>query len=188
MRRGALILLTLAVLAGTAAAAGGLPGTKTARDRAAWRALLHWPQSCESDWHVGHPDTAGVVSRKAGARKLVVVDCILGAYQGTQMLYLVDAARKATGPLRLHLYADHGTGRPKPAYRTRILGVASFVPATGRLVIFDRFRGIGDCGVYSTFRLLGSRFVPVEVRAKLACDGKGGGDPSGWPKLPVPAP
>jgi Protein of unknown function (DUF1176) len=188
VRRGALILLTLAVLAGTAAAAGGLPGTKTATDRVAWRALLHWPRSCESDWQIGHPDTAGVVSWKAGARKLVAVDCILGAYQGTQMLYLVDAAKKVTGPLRLHLYVDPGTRKPKPTYRMRVLGVATFTPATGRLVIFDRFRGIGDCGVYSTFRLAGARFVPVEVRAKLACDGKGGGDPSRWPKLPVPAP
>lgn len=40
MRRALVVLLALA-FAGSAAAAGPFPGTRTAKDRAAWRAILH---------------------------------------------------------------------------------------------------------------------------------------------------
>ena len=66
--------------------------------------------------------------------------------------------------------------------------MTSFTPATGRLVVFDKSRGIGDCGIYSVFRLDGSRFVPAATRAKVACDGKSGGGPTRWPKLPLLSP
>lgn len=182
MRRTVLVALLVAALAGTAAAAGPFPGTKTAKDRAAWRAILKWPAGCEREWQSTSPDFAGVSTWQAGARKLVMVDCFLGAYQGTQVIYLVDAAKHKVGPMRLHLYVDTGNGKATPAYRTQILGIANFNPSTKRLVVLDKARGLGDCGFYSVFRLAGDRFVPVESRAKLACDGKGA-DPPRWPKL-----
>jgi hypothetical protein len=52
--------------------------------------------------------------------------------------------------------------------------------------VFDKIRGIGDCGFYSVFKLTSDRFVPTEARAKTKCDGKGGGGPEHWPKLPLP--
>lgn len=187
MRRTLLIASLACLLAGTAAAASPFPGTKTAKDRAAWRAILHWPASCEREWQTTQPDFAGISTWNAGARKLVMVDCFLGAYQGVQMIYLVDSAKKVVGPARLHIYVDTGNGKPTLRYQTRILGVANFDPKTNRLVVFDKARGIGDCGFFSVFKLVGDRFLPVEARAKLACDGKGA-DPSRWPKLPTPAP
>ena len=60
--------------------------------------------------------------------------------------------------------------------------------AAGKLDLFDRARGIGDCGIYSVFRFNGSRFVPVVARAKAACDGESGGGPTRWPKLPLLSP
>ncbi len=170
-----------------AAAAGALPGTSTTKDRAAWRAILHWPASCERDWReAGAPGTAGVdVRRTASELRLVMVACSLGAYQGTSMLYLVDARARPTGPLGLRIYEDPGTGKLRLATRTRTLGVMSFTRSSGLLEVFDKFRGLGDCGIYSTFRLRGRRFVPLVARAKKACDGKGPYDPRRWPRLPI---
>jgi hypothetical protein len=182
MRRTLLVALLIAALAGTAAAAGPFPGTKSPKDRAAWRAILKWPVSCEHEWQMSSPDFAGISTWAAGARKLVMVDCFFGAYQGIQLIYLVDTAKRKVGPARLHLYIDTGNGKATPVYRTRVLGVANFDSKTRRLVVLDKGRGLGDCGFYSVFRLVGDRFVPVESRAKLACDGKGA-DPTRWPKL-----
>jgi hypothetical protein len=102
------------------------------------------------------------------------------------MLYLVDSARHKVGPLSLLTYVDPGNGKPKPKRQTVILGGAVFTPANGKLTVLDKFRGVGDCGIYSTFKLVGTKFVPTEVRAKLACDGKPPFDPARWPKLPLP--
>lgn len=188
MRGVALITVAVALVAAGAAGAArtdSLPGTKTAADRAKWRAILHWPASCEEKWDVAMGAGIGTW-RTSSDKRLVQVSCFLGAYQGTFMLYLVDAKRRATGPLVLVSYRDPGSGRPTLTRQKEILGVASFTPATGILTVLDKFRGVGDCGIYSTFRLKDDRFVPTEVRAKVACDGKPPYDARRWPKLPVP--
>jgi Protein of unknown function (DUF1176) len=117
----------------------------------------------------------------------VAVSCILGAYQGTQRLWLLDAAGKPA-PATFHVYEDPGSGKPTAVRRRQLLGGIVFAPAGGRLTLLDKARGVGDCGIYSVFRLSGPRFVPVETRAKTACDGKLGGGPTRWPKLPTLAP
>lgn len=180
---------TLAVtLAAAAARADTLPGTKTSADRAAWRAILHWPNSCEKDWRLaGDPSGSGIAVWPASGGKLVDVSCYLGAYQGTSMLYLVRA-RRSSGALTLLIYRDPGSGVPTPSRRKQILGTLTFAPRTGILTVLDKFRGVGDCGIYSTFRLVNDRFAPVEVRAKTACDGKPPFDPRRWPRLPLPRP
>jgi uncharacterized protein DUF1176 len=178
----------LAVAGASSAASGSLPGTKTAADRAAWRTILHWPTVCESTWRIAGTDAGAgiVVWPTASGKRLVEVDCSLGAYQGTAMFFLTTTDRHATGPLAFRIYRDPGSGRPRATRATELLGIFDFTPTTGRFVVFDKFRGPGDCGLFSTFRLVGSSFVPTEVRAKVACDGKPPYDPSKWPRLPVP--
>ena len=182
------VLVALAVSAAGVAGAASPPGTKTPADRAAWRTILKWPKSCETNWHqAGFPDVAGVgIWPPAGGRRLVEVGCTLGAYQGTSMLYLYGPTGRVAGPLPLHVYEDPGTGTPKPMVLKVVLGLLSFAPRTGKLTVLDKFRGIGDCGIFSTFKLTGDRFVPTDVRAKLACDGKPPYDPLRWPRLPLP--
>jgi hypothetical protein len=178
------ILLTAAIAlgaTGTAHAGAGLPGTDTPEDRAAWRTVLAWPSACERTWQETSPTTAGVQTwRASGGRTLVSVTCFLGAYQGTQRLYLVSASGTPGRVLRLHLYRDPGTGRPTPARTAQPLGVLTF--RSGRLELFDKARGVGDCGILSRFTLRGSRFVPTSTRAK-ACDSGPPVDPARWPKL-----
>ena len=177
----------LAAASATAAPPGKFPGTRTAKDRTAWRKVLHWSGSCERDWRGARPAGAGVVVfATASPRWLVAVTCIQGAYQGTQVLYLVDRALNKIGPIPLHAYRDPGNGKPRPVHETRVLGTLDFRQGTSRLVVFDKFRGVGDCGILSVFRLQKNRFYPLAVRAKLNCNGKGPFDPFRWPLLKLP--
>lgn len=183
------MLLVAAVAVPSALASGSpLPGSKTAKDRAAWRARLHWPATCEQSWRSSKSGGAGVTGWKLNAQvQLVEVSCYLGAYQGQEMLYFTrtdDIARRP--PISLLLYQDSGNGRPVGKRRTVFIGTLGFSIRTERLNVLDKFRGAGDCGISSTFTLQNDRFVPIEVRAKLACNGKPPYDPARWPKLPLP--
>jgi hypothetical protein len=170
----------------TSASAAPLLGTKTSADRAEWRSLLHWPTSCERSWRQSGAVGAGIDRWPAqGRTHLVAVECFEGAYQARSVIYLVGARRAVTGPMRFRIYVDLGNG-PKPRTQTAILGVLSFRPMSGRLTVLDKGRGIADCGIYSVFRLHAKAFVPVEARAKTACDNKPPFDPTRWPKLPLP--
>ena len=184
------ILALVIAAAASVAGADSLPGTKSAADRAAWRTVLHWPSSCERSWRAAGAGAAGAAGIGAwpvpGGKRLVEVSCFLGAYQGVSMLYLAGGDRQAVGPLALRAYRDPGSGVPTVTRETQILGTFAFSPRTGILLVLDKFRGVGDCGIYSTFRLATDRFVPVEVRAKTACDGKPPYDPLRWPRLPLP--
>jgi hypothetical protein len=178
--------VTVVVCSATAQAAP-LPGVKTRADRAAWRSLLSWPASCERAWTASGSPGAGIAvwPARRGAH-LVAVSCFLGPYQGVSMLYLLPASGGAGGALRFRIYVDPGTGVPTVRSTTAILGVLTFHPRSGRLTVLDKARGIGDCGIYSVFRLRGAVFVPVQARAKTACDGKPPFNPRRWPKLPLP--
>jgi hypothetical protein len=179
-----LLGLTLA-LAGVAAAAT-LPGASTGHDRAAWRAILHWPSSCESGWRATATPGSGIELMPAsGGRELVAVECYPGAYQGDALLYLAAQSSKPVGPLALRVYEDPGNGHPKLTSATTILGVLDFTKSTGTLTILDKFRGVGDCGIFSTYRLEGNRLALTAARAKTACDGKPPFSPARWPKLTV---
>ncbi len=187
--RGVLLVVAVAMLAFAATAVGAqpLPGTKTKADRDAWRAMLDWPSSCERDWRTTGMPGAGLRAWKTSdGRRLVEVSCYFGAYQGVVMLYLVDLDRRVTGPLALRGYQDPGSGKLRPAKLTKILGYLVFAPKTGILTVFEKFRGLADCGLFSTFRLDGDAFTTVSVRAKTACNGKPPFDPTRWPKLPLP--
>jgi hypothetical protein len=182
------ILVALLVAAAAAAGSpGSFPGTKTAQDRAEWRDALNWPRSCEREWASARSTFAGVVVYPTGTpRWLVSVTCSPGAYQGTELLYLVDRGLNAVGPISLHVYRDRGNGKARLTRETKVLGTIQFNRGTGRLVVLDKFRGVGDCGILSVFRLQKERFYPLAVRAKLSCDGKGPFNPYRWPLLPLP--
>jgi Protein of unknown function (DUF1176) len=187
VRVGSIAVLAVAAVAVSSSAFAGspLPGTRTANDRAAWRAIVRWPAACERTWQKDLG--AGITVWRANSEvRLVEVSCLLGAYQGTGMLYFVRTDRRVDGPLPLLIYEDPGTGVPTARRRTVILGTIDFDARTERLTVLDKARGIGDCGIFSTFGLSDDRFVLLETRAKLACNGKPPFDPARWTKLPLP--
>ncbi len=120
-----------------------------------------------------------------GNRKLVAIECSPGAYQGDALLYLASPGTKPVGPLKLRIYEDPGNGHVKLTTATTILGILDFSRATGTLTVLDKFRGLGDCGIFSSYRLEGSRLVLTNARAKTACNGKPPFSPENWQKLPV---
>jgi hypothetical protein len=186
----ALAALTLGLGAAVAGAAP-LPGVKKPSDRQAWLSLLHWAKGCESDWRstpaASSASGIDISAPIADGNRLVQVACYFGAYQGTTIMYLVNPGRHVTGPLAFSIYIDPGSGKPTLRKETEILGDTMFDSKSGSLSVFDKARGIGDCGIYSTFKLTDDRFVPVVVRAKLACNGKPPFDPTLWPKLRLPS-
>ncbi len=180
------MIVAAALLLASGAFAAALPGVTTARDRAAWRALLQWPATCESGWKATATPGAGIELMPAGGgRDLVAVECYPGAYQSDALLYLASPSAKPVGPLRLQVYEDPGNGHPKLTASTTILGILDFTRATGTLTVFDKARGLGDCGIFATYHLQGSHLVLTAARAKTACDGKPPFSPQKWPKLPV---
>jgi hypothetical protein len=186
--RAVLAAAAAAVLCPAAVWAEPLPGLDKPADRAAWRSLLHWPVSCERRWRQsGPPPVAGVSAwrTKEGAH-VVTVTCFLGAYQPAQLVYFLPPNGKARGPLRFRIYEDPGNGMPKPVTETQLVGVLLFNPTKSRLTVIEKARGLGDCGIYSVFHLQGGGFLPVEARAKTACNGKPPFDPTRWPRLPTP--
>jgi uncharacterized protein DUF1176 len=163
------------------------PGTNTAADRAHWHSILRWSKRCQRDWASSRSKSAGVVVYPTGVPEwLVAVTCSPGAYQGTQLLFLVDRGLNKIGPIPLHTYRDIVKGKPRVSRAAMILGTIDFNRDTSRLVVLDKFRGAGDCGILSVFRLQRNRFYPLAVRAKLDCDGKGPFNPFRWPLLPLP--
>jgi hypothetical protein len=179
------IAAALALLAGTARGAG-LPGTSTSADRARWRALLHWPASCEAGWRANRAPGAGVVlSYPAASERLAVVECAAAAYQATDVFYALGPGGKVAGPLRLATYDIAADGRLSATSVTEALGIVAFTGSI-TLTVLDELRSLGDCGLYSTFRLTDDRLVPVAVRAKTRCDGLPPLRPQSWPRVALP--
>src|SRR3954471_18065550 len=101
---------------------GGFPGTKTAKDRAEWRKTLRWSKACERDWNASRAGYSGVVIYPTGTPHwLVTVTCVQGAYQGAQLLYLVDRGLHPIGPIPLHIYFDPGNGKVRPTRVAQVL-------------------------------------------------------------------
>jgi len=195
LRIGASLLALTAVLAlaGLAPAGGAHAARSSAagRSRAAWRRVIGWPASCESGWRESGLGGPGVTVVAVAGEELAIVECYFGAYQGTQLLYVLKDGRKLAGPLTALTYDIQAGGRLTPTVATQILGLLSFNPHTRSLTVFDLLRGLGDCGLYSTFHLSGIRLVPTSVRARPTCAGgaSAGGasvSPSRWPRVSVP--
>lgn len=180
----ALVVAALALGGGARAAHSSSP--RPGPSRAAWRRLLEWPASCESGWRESALGGTGVTIAAVGGEQLAIVECYFGAYQGTQLLYLLKGGRKIAGPLTALTYDIQAGGKLTPAVETQILGLLTFHPRTRTLTVFDLLRGLGDCGLYSTFHLSASRLVPTSVRAQPTCGGGASASPSSWPMVAVP--
>src|ERR1700724_3238831 len=63
-------------------------------------------------------------------------------------------------------------------------GLPPFARRTRQLRILNKFRGPGDCGTLATYRFVEGVPELAELRAKLACDGKGAEAPERWPPVP----
>lgn len=111
------------------------------------------------------------------ARAIVLIPCIMGAYQGSSLAFI--APRKGGGSQQLTLPTPYGGNKPSTedvAYFTE----SEFDPETGALFTAAKGRGIADCGHSASWIWNGSRFQLAEFSYQGACGGMYPGD---WPTL-----
>ncbi len=139
--------------------------------RHSWRALLDWSDSCEEGFDRFDPRWSGVQVYPLPAKFVVEVACARGAYQGSQIYYYIDEDPRARRIEPIRFRDLRGTGRGCEPYhregRHRTVGI----PA--ELIVFNKFRGLGDCGSLSTYKLDGGRARLQSFKLKAVCDGKG---------------
>jgi len=92
---------------------------------------------------------------------LVEVACARGAYQGSQIYYYVDEDPRARRiePIRFRTFEVPGADAADIVAREDIelWGSPEFRAKTAELVVFNKFRGLGDCGSLSIYKLDGAR-------------------------------
>lgn len=112
-----------------------------------------------------------------GGTALVLVPCIMGAYQGSSLGFL---AGRADGAVRLlKLPAPYQGSDPEHGVVTD-LTEAEFDPATGTLSMAAKGRGLADCGFSASWVWDGGQFRLAAMAFQDAC---GGLQPGDWPVL-----
>ncbi|MDV2998724.1 MAG: hypothetical protein N5P05_000330 [Chroococcopsis gigantea SAG 12.99] len=108
-------------------------------------------------------------------RYLVQFICFLGAYQGNyHYIFAADNNFKI-------LSLDIIEGKKKTSTK-EIVGLPTFNPKTKTLTVYNKYRGLGDCGSWAKYQWRGDGFQLLEYREKQKCDGKYI-DPEKYPKL-----
>jgi hypothetical protein len=171
-----------------------VPGAKLAKtslsksDRTRWRAVLKWPDDCESGFALREGDDAGLRFHALGGRRYFVeVACAPGAWQGSQIYYFLDerASPAAARPVEFATWEAGGPAGETLVRRraTELFGNTEYAAAGRELKVVNRYRGSGDCGSYAVYRISAGKAELKEFRAKVKCDGEGADEMDGWPKV-----
>lgn len=114
-----------------------------------------------------------VESFKIGSKNqfLFLVPCMLGAYQGSTMGYIVSSG----GDIQPLMVLSYDDSLQAVVASLDLVGV-SFDPTTHILFTFSKGRGLGDCGQSSQSLIQESSFGYIsvktfEIRNKSQCDG-----------------
>ncbi|WP_158298695.1 DUF1176 domain-containing protein [Sphingomonas psychrotolerans] len=111
------------------------------------------------------------------SQALVLIPCIMGAYQGSSLAFIAPrrggAARRLIAPTP---YLSNGSDRSDAAYFTE----GAFDAKTGTLSMAAKGRGLADCGVSASWIWDGRSFLLSEMTLQQSC---GGIEPGDWPIL-----
>lgn len=161
-------------------------------------ATLAVPGECAEAQAVtyGSEPPAPDVARLPDGSRVVQVQCAPGAYQGTYVFFRVPAVTPAAdvAPLVFPDVEARGDGSDAHVVSemgTEIVGLPTLDAATGRLTVWRKFRGPGDCGVVATFDVAATPPALVALRGQLTCaevPDEASADPDRWPTLPLPRP
>jgi hypothetical protein len=158
----------------------------TYEDREAWRKVLQWSAECEQAFDYPDKSFGGLEFYPlADKQYLVEVVCTTGAYQGYQVYYFYDETKQQP-VAKLLTFESRESQDEKSLTKiqtTELWGLPTFDTNTKELKVFNKFRGIGDCGTLATYEFIDGQPKLKELRAKLACDGKGTGDPEQWTRI-----
>jgi hypothetical protein len=143
-----------------------------AKVRSGQRALLA-DEGCEASPGGMEAEAHALDDRRA----LVLIPCMMGAYQGSSLGFI---ATRATGSARLLDLPLPYQGNDTEHADTRWLTSAEFDPEKGMLSMAAKGRGLGDCGTAASWNWEGSGFRLASMSYQQACGGYGAGD---WPDL-----
>ena len=104
--------------------------------------------------------------------KLVTINCIMGAYQGTDKLYILSEIGGTTTVTDVIILESIGGA----VLGTSDIGSSEYDEKTKTLTSTAKGRGLGDCGRSSVSKLIESEygtinFKTIEIRSKDKCDG-----------------
>ena len=103
------------------------------------------------------------VQRLGGDEAVVTAMCLFGAYQGGHLLVHVEGDRAAV----MTSLGDPGASD----VRTPTLAEISSVSADRTVTTFAKARGLGDCGVFTRYRVgAGADLQTLEVRSRECSD------------------
>jgi hypothetical protein len=137
---------------------------------------LRWPDGCERAWSVTSDASFGLrVYPLDSSRTLVEVQCSLGAYQPSFVYLLVDEKTRAherpARVLQFPTYVSADNGQLVQQTVSEISGFPDFDQRRHELVVWRKFRGIGDCGLRAIYQFDSLAPRIREARAKTKCDG-----------------
>jgi hypothetical protein len=172
--------LVLSLLFAPCAAGQAPPRVKknvTRAERAEWRRVLRWPETCEEAYREAYAggETYGGVEfhRLSRGRYLVEVVCDGGGIQPSTIFMLYDGRRART--LKLKGFDESEEG---------IRALTKFVPPTRELLLMSKADAMGTCGLFVRYSFRGARPRVVEARREDDCGGTlATPDTSRWPRV-----
>jgi hypothetical protein len=130
-------------------------------------------EDCDADTGALGPEAYALDGKQA----LVLIPCVMGAYQGSSLGFV--APRAGGHAMRLVLpvpYLGNDADQADSSYLTN----SDFDPKTGTLSMFAKGRGLADCGLSASWVWDGAHFVLSDMSLQQAC---GGIEPGDWPIL-----
>ncbi len=167
-------------------------------DRAAWRAALDWPASCEEAFESSRAgQDGGLVIRALAPRvSLVEVLCAAGTYQPSHVYVKYDeqGASPISTLLEFPVFLSADETPPQASLETEIWGESSLSSDGRTLSVLAFSRQMADCGVWSRYAIDATRPRLVAAAAQLPCpttpgppaESSDGDAPRGWRPLSLP--
>ena len=132
---------------------------------AAFRALP--ADTCEDE-----DNPAIAAHRLAASLLLVAVQCWRGAYQSSDIHFLVsEGPRPQVRPASFPRPRKPSPDARPERYDDAILTTSDVDAATGRVAHYAKGRGIGDCGEVAEWQWDGSQFRPIRLEVMPTCRG-----------------
>ena len=170
------------------------------RDRAEWRAVLRWGDTCESDFEATRAsDDAGLTFYSiSGGISLVQVICAAGAYQPTFVFVRLDE-RAGNAEARVLMFDTYQSpdGTSVEVVASAELTGDAWVSSDGTaLALLSFSRQTRDCGIWTRYAIEDGTPRPTEVRGRLPCPESPGppvasdarDPPAGWTVVAPAAP
>jgi len=176
---GAASALLLLLASGLAAQTPRVKKSVTRAERAGWREVLRWPESCEEGYEASYPESethGGLEFHRLGrGRYLVEVTCDGGGIQPSTVFMLYDSQHpRRARALKLKGFESE----------TEVLALTRFIPRTRELLLMSKADAMGTCGLFVRYSFRGASPLVVEARRQDDCGGPDGTpDTDRWPRV-----